>query len=311
MSQIKKGAGRDTARFPNLLVPYANAMFDSLLTMAKANYNLEYANYFSRANSLSEQYKNTVFCSAMVNKASMGGEMLQEGSGVKEWTDYSVLIAGTASQNQLDAIAKGVDVENVITVAETIGSVESDGKKAKDKYSKVNQKTTHQNEIARERVTAVYEPGPQVCRITKTLYPCLGFNAAYNEESESYSVDTSVGVSALGTGVNTSVGVSESESSKTYQGKTCGQYAEPLVIEQLINFKDENVIAGQITRSNLTSMTVDQSSTTTSTDNSWSVGLSLSVADDHSQNQTINAKDATINNTGPIQNQTINNAQEK
>ena len=305
ISQIKKGAGRTAARFPNLLVPYANVMFDSLMAMAKANYNLEYANQFSRANSLSEQYKNTLFCTAMVNKASGGETMLQDGAGVKEWTDYSVLIAGTAPQNQLDAIAKGVDVENVITVSETVGSVDPDAKK-ESKFDKVNVKTTHKNEIARERTTAVYEPGPQVCRITKTLYPCLGFNAAYNEESESYSVDTSVGVEVFGVGVNTSVGVSESESSKTYQGKTCAQYAEPLIIEQLINFKDENVIAGQITRSNLTSMTVDQSSTTTSTTEGWSLSLAGSYADDHSQNQTFNGDNMTVNNKNKVQNQNIN-----
>ena len=93
ISQIKRGAGRESARYPDLLVQYANIMFDSLVSVAKLNYNLEYANAFSRANSLSEQYKNTMFCNAMVNAGGDTGQTLaQKGSGVKEFTDYSVLI---------------------------------------------------------------------------------------------------------------------------------------------------------------------------------------------------------------------------
>ncbi len=271
MSQIKKGSGRDTARFPNLLVPYANTMFNSLVSTAKANYNFEYSNQFSRANSLSEQYKNTLFCTSMVNKASAGTTMLQEGSGVKEWTDYSVLIAGTSSQNQLDAISAGVDIEDVMYVTETVKGF------------------TQETEIARERTNAVYEPGPQVCRITKTLYPCTGFTSQYDEKSDSFGVEANVTVMGFGGGG----GYNQSKSSKKFTGKTCGTYAEPLIIEQLINFKDENVIAGQITRSNLTSMTIDQSSYTTSTSNSWSVGLSASYSDSHDVNVTGN--NATVN----------------
>ena len=285
MSQIKRGAGRDTARYPNLLVPYANVMFDSLVDMAKLNYSLEYANVYARANSLSEQYKNTMFCNAMVNTADKGQTLAQQESGVKEFTDYSVLIAGTFNQNLMDAIAAGAQIENVISVSETTGTEGlGDGKKdnKKSKFEKVNAAITRQSEIAREKITAVYEPGPKVCRITKTLYPCTGFQAAYNEESEAYSVGVEVGVQVGGFGGNVGTTTSESESSKTYQGKTCSTYAEPLIVEQLINFADENVIAGQITRSNLTSMTIDNSSYTTSTNNSKSFSLGLAYSDDHS-----------------------------
>ena len=299
MSQIKRGAKRDTARYPNLLVPYANVMFNSLVDMAKLNYNLEYANAYSRANSLSEQYKNTMFCNAMVSNADKGAPVLtQQESGVKDWTDYSVLIAGTFNQNLIDAIAAGAEIENVVSVEETVGTegLAADKKDSKkSKFEKVNAAVTRKNEIARERIVAIYEPGPQVCRITKTLYPCTGFSAAYNEESESYSVgvEVSAQVGVFGGSVGTTV--SESESSKTYQGKTCATYAEPLIIEQLINFADDNVIAGQITRSNLTSMTIDNSSYITSTDNSWSVGLSASVAVDKSQNTTNNVTADSVN----------------
>ena len=170
-----------------------------------------------------------------------------------------------------------------------------------DKYAQVNKAVTRQSEIAREISSAVYEPGPKVCRITKTIYACTGYQAAYNEHSESYSV--SAGVEVLGIGANTSYG--ESESSKTYQGKTCSTYAEPLVVEQIINFADENVLAGQITRSNLTSMTIDSSSTTTSTSSGWSLGLSMSYSDNDTQNVTNNAD--TINNNYNGNVDTVNN----
>ena len=305
MSQIKRGAGRDTARYPNLLVPYATVMFDSLVDMAKLNYSLEYANAYARANTLSEQYKNTMFCNAMVNTADKGQTLAQQESGVKEFTDYSVLIAGTFNQNLMDAIAAGAEIENVISVSETTGTEGlGEGKKdsKKSKFEKVNAAVTRSSEIAREKITAFYEPGPQVCRITKTLYPCTGFSAAYNEESEAYSVavSASVGIPDV-VGVSASTSTSESQSSKTYQGKTCATYAEPLIVEQLINFADDNVIAGQITRSNLTSMTIDQSSHITSTNNSKSFSLGLSYSDDHSADQTTN------HNTTNIESQTINN----
>ena len=90
-------------------------------------------------------------------------------------------------------------------------------------------------------------------------------------------------------------GYNQSESYKKFTGKTCGTYAEPLIIEQLINFKDENVIAGQITRSNLTSMTIDQSSHTTSTTKGWSVSASLDLSDSHDvtgDKVTVNAPNA-------------------
>ena len=272
MSQITRGAGRDSERFPNLLMPYAATMFDSLVTMAKQNYNVKYANEYSTANSLSEQYKNTLFCNAMIDIDTGNSEMMQQGSGVKEFTDYSVLIAGTFDQNLLDAIEAGAQNEKVISVAETVGTEGLGG--GKDKFSQVNQAVTRQSEIAREISSAVYEPGPKVCRITKTIYACTGYQAAYNEESESYSVGVEVGVSVMGTGANVGTTTSESESSKTYQGKTCSTYAEPLITEQLINFADENVLAGQITRSNLTSMTIDNSSYITSTDNLIEFSLS-------------------------------------
>ena len=273
MSQISRSARRDDARFPNLLAPYATTMFDSLITMAKNNYDLKYANEFSTANSLSEQYKNTLFCNAMVSTQKDSWEINNlQNSGIKEISDYHVLIAGTHDQNILDAIKQGQSQEHVIYVEETVGTAGLDPN-SNDKFSQVNAAVTRKSEIAREVISAVYEPGPQVCRITKTIYACTGYSAAYNEESESYSVGVEVMV--LGSGGGTTV--SESESSKTYQGKTCSTYAEPLITEQLINFADNNVIAGQITRSNITSMTINNTSTTNSTSNGWSLGLSADV----------------------------------
>ena len=302
MSQIKRGAGRDSERFPNLLVPYAATMFDSLVTMAKQNYNVKYANEYSTANSLSEQYKNTLFCNAMIDIDTGNSEMMQQGSGVKEFTDYSVLIAGTFDQNLLDAIEAGAQNEKVISVAETVGT---EGVTGNDKYAQVNKAVTRQSEIAREISSAVYEPGPKVCRITKTIYACTGYQAAYNEHSESYSVSVGTEFYFLGTGGGVDTSVSESESSKTYQGKTCSTYAEPLITEQLINFADENVLAGQITRSNLTSMTIDASSTTTSTSSGWSLGLSMSYSDNDTQNVTNNADTINNNYNGSVD--TVNN----
>ena len=270
MSQISRGSGRDKQRFPNLLIPYANTMFDSLITMAKNNYDLKYANEFSKANSLSEQYKNTLFCNAMIPSNKNKFDVAHvENSGIKEYTDYHVLITGTHNQNLLNAIKQGQQHENIIYVSETVGT-EGLASNSKDKFNQVNAAVTRKSEIAREVISAVYEPGPQVCRITKTIYACTGYSAAYNEESESYSV----GVEAKVMGSGGSTTVSESESSKTYQGKTCSTYAEPLITEQLINFADNNVIAGQITRSNITSMTINNTTTTNSTSNGWSLSLS-------------------------------------
>ena len=274
MSQITRGAGRDTARFPNLLVPYANVMFNSLIDTAMINYNLEYANAFSKANSLSEQYKNTLFCNAMVKKNQSPVEMAQSQAGVKEYTDYSVLIAGTFDKNMLDAINEGADAENIVYVDEVVA----------------NEK--HKTEIAREKMSAVYEPGPKVCRITKTIYPCVGYDSAFNSESSSWSAGATVMIAGTGGGF-TSGG---SESSTKYVGKYCSQYAEPLITEQIINFADENVIAGNITRSNVTSMVVNNNQVTNS--KSTSVGVSLSA--DVSSDQTVNIENnsGTINNNG-------------
>ncbi len=274
MGQITRGAGRDTARFPNLLVPYANIMFDSLIDTAMINYNLEYANAFSKANSLSEQYKNTLFCNAMVKKNQSPVEMAQSQTGVKEYTDYSVLIAGTFDKNMLDAINEGAEAENIVYVDEVVA----------------NEK--HKTEIARERMSAVYEPGPKVCRITKTIYPCVGYDSAFNSESTSWNAAAHVTVAGTGGGFE----AGGSESSTKYVGKYCSQYAEPLITEQIINFADENVIAGNITRSNVTSMVVNNNQVTNSTSTSVGVSLSADVSSDQITN--IENNNGTINNNG-------------
>jgi hypothetical protein len=275
MGQITRGAGRDTARFPNLLVPYANIMFDSLIDTAMINYNMEYANAFSKANSLSEQYKNTLFCNAMVKKNQSPVEMAQSQTGVKEYTDYSVLIAGTFDKNMLDAINEGAEAENIVYVDEVVA----------------NEK--HKTEIARERMSAVYEPGPKVCRITKTIYPCVGYDSAFNSESSSWNAASNFTFAGTGGGFE----AGGSESSTKYVGKYCSQYAEPLITEQIINFADENVIAGNITRSNVTSMVVNNNQVTNS--KSTSVGVSLSADVSADSNTTINGNvQGDINNHG-------------
>ena len=167
-----------------------------------------------------------------------------------------------------------------------------------------NDTTTHRDAsgliIATEDISAVYEPGPQVCRLTSRLYACKGYEAIYEGHSKSTSVGVTGGVELSGganvaggiagangkLGANGGVSVGTSSSSTTHSGTFCNSFAEPLISEQIINFKTGEAVFGNIDRGNMESTYYNSSQTNTYTDNSWGVDASLSLSFDQSTHET-------------------------
>ncbi len=301
MSQIsgatRKTSTRTAARFPNLINSYAETMFDSLLTTAKDNYQREYAREISQANSHSQELRNILMCNAMADLSLTSGDTDQENMmtnleeskyGIKESGDGYIILSGTSNKDTIAAAQ---------TNATETRKIEIDGL-----------------QIAAEEITSMYEPGPQVCRLTRRLYACTGYEGIYNTNSSSWnaSLNANVGgsIGALGAGasVGAGVGFGGSNDSSTYQGKFCNSYAEPVVSEQIISFASGEAVFGEVSRSNLQSNYQNNSSSTSIQNDGFNLSLSAAV----STNQITEMGDnsGTINNNQSNFN-TTNNQGEK
>ena len=155
--------------------------------------------------------------------------------------------------------------------------------------------------IATEERTAVYEPGPQACRITSRLYACIGYEAIYEGETSSYNVDMGANATLgaglpigkpktdpktnettqkkLGAdvGVGGSLGFGGSKSKTTHKETFCNAFAEPTVSEQVISFSSGNPIYSEVFRGNEQNVYRDSSITTNINDSSWGVNVGLDL----------------------------------
>ena len=295
ISQIVKGRNqeqRTAARFPNLLSSQANIIYDSLLTIARLNYTRDYEAELSNANSMSREYRNMMMCASMAELSGDFTPAAETRYGIIASDDWYVKLSGTSTKDQLDVLRSGASRTTPICT----GARAADGKSCAGGESFM---------IATEERTAVYEPGPQVCRITSRLYACTGYEAIYEGESSSYNVDmgadVSLGAGVAGlegeVGVGGNLGFGQSKSKTTHKENFCSSFAEPTVSEQIINFSSGEAIFGNVTRGNMQNSYYNSSSVSNVTDNSWSVDLALSVSDDHSQHSTttVEGDNATIN----------------
>ena len=274
VSQIVHGRSRTertTARFPNLVTPYVDVIYDALLTTAKSNYMRSYVNEVSQANSLSQEYRNMMMCYGMADLTSTEPgrgnrlpDVINTSYGIIGQGPGYIKLSGVSNQDVLD-LQTGSQNKTRIHYDESVP-----GKPIM---------------IATEDISAVYEPGPQVCRLTSRLYACTGYEAIYEGTSNSSSVGVSAGVAVSGVEVNTGVDTSKSSSSTTHSGTFCKQFAEPLISEQIISFKSGEAMFGNVSRSNLLSNSFSSTNVSTINDNSWSFALDANVSLDHSRDQ--------------------------
>ena len=260
IEQITGNKERTDARFPNLLSSYADIIYDSLLAMAINNYNREYATELSKANSKSQEYRNMLMCYAMadlndVNKFKKGGEINKE-YGIIDQGDNFVRLSGVTNDKLMTAQLNGKNKTIPVSVDGTM--------------------------IATEELSAVYEPGPQTCRLTSRLYACTGYEAIYEGHSESQNWNVNAGVTGFkqvlgGVGVNAGVGGGTSSSDQTHGGNFCNSFAEPVISEQVINFASGEAVFGNVTRSNMQSQYNHSSYSSSYEDNSWGIDLAVGV----------------------------------
>ena len=262
MSQIRGVTSRNvvdrtTARFPHLLDSYTNVIANAVLDSAKSNYDAQYANLFAQAISTADEYKNQIYCNALVQGEEYASTRLaNKNSGIKESNDWSVIINGVTDDEMLNVLLESKGVEKVIVESKGLFSGRMIGK---------------------QTITGIYEPGTSTCRITTTTYPCTGFEAIYNYKSASYSGEVGAQVGPFGG----SAGYSQSKASDTYQGNFCSTYAEPVITEQLVSFAvGSQQSFGLTTRSNLQSYYNDQSSVSNVTEkNGGGFSLGISTGD--------------------------------
>lgn len=290
------------ARFPHLLDSYANVISNSVLDTAKRNYDSEYARLFSNAINATNDNKNQIYCNTLAS-GTASNALKDKSSGIKQITDWSVVINGVTDDTFLKSMLENQEVEKVLL----------------DKDNRM---------IAKQVNKAIYEPASSTCHITTTLYACSGFEAIYNYDASSYSVNAHASVFGIGGGG----GFSRSKESNTYQGNFCSSFAEPVITEQLISFAVDGSVAqfGNNTRSNLQSYYNDQSSvsnTTTKSGGGFSLGISTgdisnigngtkNTTNINSNNKTTNNtnsnnKSQTTNNTSVNSNNTVNNGKKK
>ena len=288
MRQITGSKKRTAARFPHLLDNYSAIIADSILSAAETNYNTKYTEMFVNATNegknATEDYKNTIYC----NRLALGddfdsitmGESATRSNVVP--TDCQVSISGGPdSSDLLEALKQKNTTERVLTAK--ISSALKEVPRRVDKRRQIEDEETM---VGKETVSAAYEAGPKVCRITRTIYAC----AAMTTVSDGKSVDVGVQAEYAGIGGGVNVGTSVTN----YKGSVCNSFQEPIVTEQLINMSSGEVIAGNITRSNLTSNYVDNSSV----DNSKSTSLGFGGASIGSIGNRGNIDNSSVSNVG-------------
>lgn len=292
VSQIVRGrtrTERTAARYPEMLNSYIDAIYDSLLTTAKNNYLRQYSNELSTANSFSQEYRNMLMC-------------------------YGLVDLTTAMSRKKDPFTPNTKSRYGI-IAEEKGYIKLTGVSNDDilklQQAGANDTTTHYDSnglvIATEDISAVYEPGPQVCRLTSRLYACKGYEAIYEGHSKSTSVGLTGGVEMSGSagilgggvanaggsiGASGGVSVGTSSSSTTHSGTFCNSFAEPLISEQIISFKSGEAVFGNVDRGNMESTYYNSSQTNTYTDNSWGIDASVSLSFDQSTHEENNGDKA-------------------
>ena len=298
MSQIsgntRKTISRTAARFPNLINSYAETMFASLLTTARDNYQREYAREISRANSQSRELQNIMMCNAMAalsfTNAADSTEMLKNLYETKD---------GELARDNGYIILSGASTKDIIAATQT-------------NATETRQIEIDDLQIAAEEITSMYEPGPQVCRLTRRLYACTGYEAIYNTNSSSWNVGLEGGwqgeIAGVGTGISGGIGFGGSNDQSTHQGNFCNSYAEPVISEQIISFASGEAVFGDVSRSNLQSNYQNNSSSTSISNDGFNLSLSAAV----STNQVTEMGDnsGTINNNQSNFN-TTNNQGEK
>ena len=288
IEQITGSKTRTTARIPNLLEQYSGMIFGSLLNVAAENYSRAYATELSKVNSKSQEYRNVLMCYAMAELSGEMGNKIPENVktryGIQDRGTYFERFSGASTQDLLDAQSRGVNKTRNVSV---------DG-----------------NMIATEELSAVYEPGPQVCRLTSRLYACTGYEAIYEGHSESVNVglNANVGVKGVSAGGGMSVGTSSSDT--THGGNFCNSFAEPVISEQIISFATGEAVFGNVTRSNMQSQYSHNSNTSNIEDNSWGISLSAGVSTGSNVTNNIagnleNQDVSTTNNTALGKNATI------
>lgn len=267
VSQIVHGRNRTertAARFPNLVTPYLDVIYDALLTTVKSNYMRAYVGEVSQANSLSQEYRNMMMCYGMADLTSTEPgrgnrlpDVINTSYGIIGQGPGYIKLSGVSNQDILD-LQTGSQNKTRIHYDESVPG--------------------QPIMIATEDISAVYEPGPQTCRLTSRLYACTGYEAIYENNSNSSSVGVTAGVSAEGVTVNTGVDTSKASSSTTHSGTFCKQFAEPLISEQIISFKSGEAMFGNVSRSNLLSNSFSSTNVSTINDNSWSFALDANLA---------------------------------
>lgn len=267
MRQIMgKRSKRTEARFPHLLDSYSAVIVDSAVRAAQSNYNNRYTELLldaeGTAKSESEDYKNQIACNRMAMMDDFDEVTMESdpnNTGVKIDECKVEITSASGSKEMLEAMKQKNHTKRILT-AKTSSAL----KEVNRKIDKKRAIEDSENMVGMVDITAIYEPGAKVCRITTQTYACKGMTTISDEKST--SVDANVSVQEVG------VGAGVSTSAKTYKGSVCSSFFEPVISEQLITMGAGLAVKeSNISRSNLQSEYIDNSVT----DNSVSRDVNL------------------------------------
>lgn len=255
MRQITgKRSKRTEARFPHLLDSYSAVIVDSAVRAAQINYNNRYTELLldaeGTAKSESEDYKNQIACNRMAMMDDFDEVTMESdpnNTGVKIDECKVEITSASGSKEMLEAMKQKNHTKRILT-AKTSSAL----KEVNRKIDKKRAIEDSENMIGMVDVTAIYEPGAKVCRITTTTYACKGMTTISDSKS------TNVGVSGGAGGIN--AGVDVGVSATTYKGSVCSSFTEPVISEQLITMGAGLAVKeSNISRSNLQSEYIDNS----------------------------------------------------
>lgn len=255
MRQITgKRSKRTEARFPHLLDSYSAVIVDSAVRAAQSNYNNRYTELLldaeGTAKSESEDYKNQIACNRMAMMDDFDEVTMKSdpnNTGVKIDECKVEITSASGSKEMLEAMKQKNHTKRILT-AKTSSAL----KEVNRKIDKKRAIEDSENMIGMVDVTAIYEPGAKVCRITTTTYACKGMTTISDSKS------TNVGVSGGAGGIN--AGVDVGVSATTYKGSVCSSFTEPVISEQLITMGAGLAVKeSNISRSNLQSEYIDNS----------------------------------------------------
>ena len=239
MSQIRRGAARDNARFPYLLDSSIMAIVAGGLDQARYNYTRKYDELVETALEKQNDQVKAVLCAAMASSSDpQCVEYKTNANGEAICSSYEApyienIFSDANAENQSGIIGTDLYSTKYVISGAKISDLASVQQQGHSEYIQTDNKG---NMVGRIAMSSVYSPDTNTCTITTTTTMC-------DSMKEIVLTDSSVtcgsgGLSILGGGgctgggglINIGGGKKTTTTTQSFEGVACQSFMDPVTV---------------------------------------------------------------------------------